>query len=120
MKNILNTEASLNAYKMSCYIKKQKLAWLNNILEKFDEYVSIDNGVFTCNLMELCNGADARAWYYSVLKMFSRKYKTKYSEEETIEMFHEGKNQKYYTPQNIENRLMWLTMLKTLVENGQF
>ena len=68
MKNILNTEASLNAYKMSCYTKEQKLAWLNNVLN-----LSNHNGVFTCNIMQFYNGLDALVWYKSVLKMFSSK-----------------------------------------------
>lgn len=122
MKNLLNTEASLNAYKMSCYTKKQKLTWLNNVLEKFDEYLSHRNGVFTCNLILYYNYDHALIWYKSVLKMFSSKYETKekYPDEGLIEMFQEKKNDYYNTPQNIENRLMWLTMLKTLVEDGQF
>ena len=122
MKNLLNTEASLNAYTMLCYTKAQKLAWLNNVLKKFDEYLSPHNGVFTCNIMEFCNGSDALVWYKSVLKMFSSKYETeqRYADEGLIDMFHEKKTDYYNTPQNIENRLMWLTMLKTLVEDGQF
>jgi len=115
MKNILNTEAS-------CYTKKQKLKWLNTVLANFHEYLSHRNGVFTCNIIHYYNCDHALMWYKSVLRMFSSKYEAeqRYPDEGLVDMFHEKKTDYYNTPQNIENRLMWLTMLKTLVEDGQF
>ena len=96
--------------------KATKLKWMNDILDALFPYIEGHNwGLFTCNLVAYANG-EASNWYKSVLQKFVKPTDVN---SPLIEMFHDKANQSHDEPHNVENRVMWLFMLKTLVEDGQ-
>lgn len=96
--------------------KETKLKWMNDILDALFPYIESHNhGLFTCNLVNYA-AKEAANWYRSVLQKFVKPDATG---PELITMFHDAPNQLHNEPHNVENRVMWLFMLKTLVEDGQ-
>lgn len=98
--------------------KATKLKWMNDILDALFPYIERNGGaLFTCNLVSQVSW-EAGNWYHSVLTRFVNVHPS-LANSALIEMFHDKPNQLYYEPRSVENRIMWLFMLKTLVEDGQ-
>lgn len=99
--------------------KATKLKWMEDVLKSLVEsYNEARPEFFSCILVGRAAGQEARDWYQSVIDGFVE-CDLKDIYEERIEMFHDIKGTSTALPNNVKNRIMWLFMLKTLVEDGQ-
>lgn len=100
--------------------KATKLKWMEDILKYLVEsYNEARPEFFSCILVGRAAGQEARNWYQFVVLDGFLKCGLRDIYEERIEMFHDVKGTSITLPNNVENRVMWLFMLKTLVEDGQ-
>ena len=95
--------------------KATKLKWMEDAIGTMGRIQG--KSFFTCHLFGVVF-SEARLWYQSVLEQFLPEGEADpYTD--MIEMFHDVAGQSMELHHNIENRVMWLFMLKTLVEDGQ-
>ena len=95
--------------------KATKLKWMKEAVGVMGRVQG--KSFFTCHLFG-STFSEARLWYQSVLEQFLPEGEADpYAD--MIKMFHDAAGQSMELPHNIENRTMWMFMLKTLVEDGQ-